>query len=527
MTTAPRVERYSGDSQRGVLLLVVALMLSILLASLSQTVLGSALPTVVGELGGVDQMMWVLTAYLLATTITMPIYGKLGDEFGRKPLLIVAITLFMVGSTIGGVASTMQLLIIGRVVQGLGGGGLMVLAQAIIADVVPARSRGVYMGWMSAAFAVSSVAGPLLGGWFTEEIGWRWTFWINLPLGILALAGALAFLRLPRRVASHRGVDAWGMALLAVATTCTVLVFSWGGNEFAWNSPVLIALAVVGVAAAGAFVVVERRTAHPLMPPQLFRDRNFVVTTIAGLVAGLAMFSVAGYLPSYLQMGFLVGPTAAGLLMVPMAGAILLTSVASGAVVKRTGRYKWMPITGAGVTALGLVLVGTTTLETPLWVLSAALGVVGMGLGALLQLLVLIMQNSVPGSVVGIATASSNFFRLVGGVVGLAVIGSLFAARLAEGLGGGSNAAQANSLTPADMLLLPEGFRVQVQLAYSEALMPLFLTVVPFMLLSVVILFFVQEKPLSGSLERDIVTDAVAEGQLLFSSDAESEETDE
>lgn len=515
--TNVRVEpRNSGDSRRGIFLLVVALMLSMLLASLSQTVLSSALPTVVGELGGVDQMLWVLTAFLLSSTIMMPIYGKLGDKFGRKPLLVIAIVLFMVGSVVGALSGAMDILILGRVVQGLGGGGLMVLSQAIIADVVPARERGVYMAWMSAAFAVSSVAGPLLGGWFTEGIGWRWTFWINVPLGALALLGAFLFMHLPKIPTVRSRIDGGGMALLAAATTCIILVCSWGGKDYAWDSPTILWLGAGAVLASSAFIIVERAVSEPIMPPALFRNRSFVLATIAGLLAGVAMFGVVGYLPSYLQMGYGLSPTAAGLLMIPMMGTLLLTSVLTGMLVKRTGRYKWMPIAGAGVTAVASLFVGTMTLDTPLWVVSSLLGVLGMGLGASLQILVLIVQNAVPQGDVGVATASNNFFRQMGGVAGLAVIGSLFATRLAHLVAGGDAADQIASLTPAGLASLPAALRDEIRLAYSEALVPLFLLVLPLSLIAFAILFFVREIPLGTAVGRDIVTDSVAEGQLLI-----------
>ena len=298
ITARPR----SDESRRGILLLFIGLILAMFLASLSQTVLSAAMPTMVGELGGVDHMLWVMTAYILASTIMMPIYGKMSDLFGRKGPLIMAITLFMSGSVIGGLASGMEMLIVARVIQGLGGGGLIILSQAIIADVVPARERGKYMGVMGAVFAVSSVVGPLLGGWLTEAVHWRWTFWMNIPLGLIALLAAVILVRLPRGTNSRPRIDFAGMATLAGATASLILLASWGGNDYAWNSPVIIGLGIATIVLGALFVFAESRAAEPIIPLALFRHRNFILTTTAGLLVGVTMFGAIGYLPTHLQM---------------------------------------------------------------------------------------------------------------------------------------------------------------------------------------------------------------------------------
>ncbi|MCW4386603.1 MFS transporter [Salinibacterium sp. SYSU T00001] len=495
-------------------LVFVGLMLAMLLSALSQTVLSAAMPTMVGELNGVDHMLWIMTAFMLASTIVMPIYGKIGDLIGRKGLLIAAILLFMAGSVLGAVAADMSMLISARVVQGLGGGGLMILSQAIIADIVPARERGKYMGAMGAVFAVSSVAGPLLGGWFTEGPGWRWTFWMNIPVGLVALAAAVFLLHLPHRERSKPRIDAWGMALLAVATTCIVLVASWGGKDFEWGSPTIIGLIVAAVVASVAFALVERVTAEPVMPLHLFREKNFNLTTIAALLTSVAMMGTLAYMPTYLQMAFDASATAAGLLMTPMMGALLLTSVGAGQIVTRTGRYKWLPITGSIVLAAGLALLGTITPETPLWMLCSFLAVMGVGLGTSMQLLVLIVQNTFPAREVGTATAANNYFRQIGGSLGGAVIGSLFTTRLAEQLaerlpqqaGPGSGM---NSLTPELVHNLPGTVHDQIIWAYTEALAPLFLYIVPLAVIAAILLLFVTEKPLATTIERDVAETTV------------------
>jgi EmrB/QacA subfamily drug resistance transporter len=504
-----------AEDKRNILLVFAGLMVTMLLASLDQMIFSTALPTIVGELNGVDHMLWVTTAYILASTIMLPIYGNLGDLIGRKGLFIGAIALFVLGSIIGGLSQNMAWLIGGRAVQGLGGGGLMILAQAIIADVVPARERGRYMGIMGGVFALSSVAGPLLGGWFTEGIGWRWAFWMNVPLGALAIASAMLFLRLPKNSRTKPKLDVAGMALLAVASTCLVLTTTWGGTTYGWGSATIIALIVGTIVAAAAFVSAERKAAEPIMPPHLFRDRNFNLTTIAGLITGIAMFGALAYLPTYLQMVTGAGATKAGFLMIPMMAALLVSSVISGQFVSKTGRYKWLPIIGTLLVSVSLVLLSTMTPSLPVWTLCSYLAVMGVGLGMSMQILILIVQNSFPISQVGTATASNNYFRQIGASLGSAVVGSLFVARLTQLLtdrmpGGGNTAAgSSNSFTPAIVRELPETVRGVIIGAYNDALTPVFLYMVPLILIAVVLLCFVKEKPLATTIERDIVPETL------------------
>ena len=504
-----------AEDKRNILLVFAGLMVTMLLASLDQMIFSTALPTIVGELNGVDHMLWVTTAYILASTIMLPIYGNLGDLIGRKGLFIGAIALFVLGSIIGGLSQNMAWLIGGRAVQGLGGGGLMILAQAIIADVVPARERGRYMGIMGGVFALSSVAGPLLGGWFTEGIGWRWAFWMNVPLGALAIASAMLFLRLPKNSRTKPKLDVAGMALLAVASTCLVLTTTWGGTTYGWGSATIIALIVGTIVAAAAFVSAERKAAEPIMPPHLFRDRNFKLTTIAGLITGIAMFGALAYLPTYLQMVTGAGATKAGFLMIPMMAALLVSSVISGQFVSKTGRYKWLPIIGTLLVSVSLVLLSTMTPSLPVWTLCSYLAVMGVGLGMTMQILILIVQNSFPISQVGTATASNNYFRQIGASLGSAVVGSLFVARLTQLLtdrmpgGGNTTAGSSNSFTPAIVRELPAAVRGVIIGAYNDALTPVFLYMVPLILIAVVLLCFVKEKPLATTIERDIVPETL------------------
>ncbi|MDO5752755.1 MDR family MFS transporter [Arthrobacter sp.] len=502
------------SDRRSILLVFAGLMLTMLLASLDQTIFSTALPTIVGELNGVDEMLWVITIYILASTIMLPIYGKLGDLIGRKGLFIGAISVFIFGSIVGGFAQDMTWLIIGRGVQGLGGGGLMLLSQAIIADVVPARERGRYMGVMGGVFALSSVAGPLLGGWFTDGIGWRWGLWMNIPLGIMAIISAVLFLRLPKHPRNKARIDVAGMALLGITSTLLVLVSTWGGTKFDWNSPQIIGMGAGTIAAAALFVWVEHRADHPIMSLHLFKDRNFNLTTAAGLITGIAMFGTLAYLPTYLQMVTGANATQAGFLMIPMMAGLLVTSIVSGQLVSKTGRYKWLPITGMFIVAFALVLLSSMTVTMPVWIICVYLAIMGIGLGTSMQILVLIVQNQFPNSQVGMATASNNYFRQIGASLGSAVVGSLFAHRLTQiltermaGSGGdaGQGAGSLNSLTPQIVRKLPDQVRSIVIGSYNDALAPIFVYMVPLLLLAGILLLFIKEIPLATSIDHEPV----------------------
>lgn len=512
----PPVQTDARADKSNLVLVFAGLLVTMLLASLDQTIFSTALPTIVGDLHAADQMGWVITIYLLTSTIVLPVYGKLGDLIGRKGIFITAISIFVVGSTIGGFAPDMTWLIIGRGVQGLGGGGLMILSTAIIADVVPARERGRYMGILGAVFAVSSVAGPLLGGWFTDAVSWRWCLWINIPLGILAIIAAIAFLHLPKHSTSGIRIDLSGIALLALASTGLILVSTWGGTTYDWGSPVIVLLIAFTVVAAVVFVLVERRTAEPIMPLRLFRRRNFNLSTSAGLLIGVAMFGTIAYTPTYLQMVTGANATQAGLLMVPMMAALLVSSVVSGQIISRTGRYKWALITGALVTAAGLFLLSTMSPTTPVWVTCVYLGVMGLGLGFCMQNLVLVVQNTFPNSMVGTATATNNYFRQIGSSLGAAIVGTVFTTRLADLLtqrlpaGGSTSAGSSNAFTPDSVKHLPAAVRDTVIGSYADALTPIFLVMVPLMLAAAVLVMFVREVPLHTTIDRaDVIADSL------------------
>jgi len=532
-TTAPaRSSRAHGTDasapeKRRIGLIFVGLITAMLLAALDQTIFSTALPTVVGELNGVDHMLWVTTAYILAATIMMPVYGKLGDLIGRKPLFMIAISLFMLGSVVGALSQGMTELIVGRAIQGLGGGGLMILSQAIIADVVPARQRGRYMGVMGGVFALASVAGPLLGGWFTESIGWQWCLWINIPLGILALVSATLFLKLPRHDRGGAKIDVAGMVLLAIASAALVLASSWGGHTYPWASWQIIGLFSLAVLSGVAFVLVERAADEPVMPLHLFHRRNFVLTTTAGLLTGILMFGTLAYMPTYLQMVAGVSATQAGLLMIPMMGAMLPTSIIAGNLVSRTGRYKAFPVVGAVLLGVAMVLLSTMSWTQPIWVTCIYLAVMGVGLGLTMQILVLIVQNTFPLRMVGTATAANNYFRQIGASLGAAVVGSMFTDRLIDLLGERMPADAVvdpgafNSLTPEAVADLPQQAHDIVVSSYNDALTPVFLLLLPLAIISLVLLLFVKEVPLATTLDEGAPGAGEAGGAAVGAVDAE------
>lgn len=495
-------------SKRDVLPAFAGLVVAKLLSSLYQTVFSTALPTIVGSLDGVDQMLWITTAYMLATTIAMPVYGKMSDLMGRKLLFISALGLFLLGSVIGGLATDMTMLIAGRAVQGLGGGGLLILPYAIIADIVPPRQRGRYMGFLSAVFGFSSVLGPVVGGWFTDDIGWRWAFWLNLPLGFLAIVCAVLFLKPGRRKVARPRVDIAGISFVGVTVTSIVLAATWGGTHYAWTSPVMLGLIGAALVAGIAFIFVERRAAEPLIPLHLFRDRNFNLATLGSLALSVAMFGTVSYMPTYLQMVNGVDATGSGFLMLPVIGGLVATSILGGNLATHTGRYKWMPVAGVSIVALGLFLLSTLQVDTALWQIVVYQLVLGGGIGLGVPILVLIVQNSFPLREVGTATASSNFFREIGASLGAGVVGALFTSRVldlltvkAAAYGEAAMALDKESLTPSLVLGLAPSVRAVVVESYNEALTPVFLYLVPLMLAGAVLLAFVREKPLALSNE--------------------------
>jgi EmrB/QacA subfamily drug resistance transporter len=419
---------------RDVLAAFSGLMIALLLAALDGTIVATALPTIVRELGGLERLSWVVTAYLLAQTVVTPLYGKLGDIYGRKRVLQVAILLFLAGSALCGLSGGMAQLIAFRALQGLGGGGLLVTAQAVIADLVPPRERGRYQGLFGAAFGVASIAGPLLGGYFTTHLSWRWIFYVNLPLGAAALLVLRATLPAQRRHEHHR-IDYAGAASLALLLSGIVLVTDLGGSALAWSSPALLGVAAATGLAGGAFILAERRAAEPVLPLSLFASRSFAVATSVGFSVGFALFGSVTYVPLYLQVVKGSTPTASGLQMIPMMAGMLLASIASGQVISRSGRYKVFPLLGTAIMSAGLFLLSRLDAGSGLPAIMAILLLLGLGLGLIMQVLVIAVQNTIDYERLGVATSGATLFRLVGGSVGTAVLGAIFTARLGHRMG--------------------------------------------------------------------------------------------
>ncbi|WP_395360387.1 DHA2 family efflux MFS transporter permease subunit [Streptomyces sp. YH02] len=517
----------AGQSHRAVLVAIGALLLGMLLAALDQTIVSTALPTIVSELGGMEHLSWVVTAYMLASTAATPLWGKLGDQYGRKKLFQAAIVLFLIGSALCGIAQNMPQLIAFRAVQGLGGGGLMVLSMAIVGDLVSPRERGKYQGLFGAVFGATSVLGPLLGGVFTEQLSWRWVFYINLPIGIVALFVIAAVLHIPVRSTRHT-IDYLGTFLIASVATCLVLVASLGGTTWAWGSAQIIGLAVLGAVLLVWFVQVERRAAEPVLPLKLFRIRTFSLVAVISFVVGFAMFGAMTYLPTFLQVVQGVTPTMSGVHMLPMVAGMLITSTASGQIVSRTGRWKVFPIAGTAVTCLGLLLLNELTETSSTWEMSVYFFVFGAGLGLVMQVLVLVVQNAVPYEDLGVATSGATFFRSIGASFGVAVFGTIFTSRLTHKLddvfaaagpevppGIGPEQVAADPRTVAE---LPADLRPSVLHAYATSITDVFLYAAPVVLVAFVVAWFLKEDKLRASVTAPDTSQTLASNPVERSS---------
>jgi len=490
-------------SPRQVHLIIGGLLLALLLAALDSTIVATALPTIVGEMGGLTHLSWVVTAYLLAQTVVTPLYGKLGDLYGRKKVVQVAIVIFLIGSALCGLARSMTQLIAFRAVQGLGGGGLMVTTQAVVGDVVPARDRGRYQGIFGAVFGLSSIAGPLIGGYFTTHISWRWIFYINIPLGIVAILVIAATLPGASRRVSH-AIDYVGAALLATALSGIIIVTDLGGLSYPWGSPFILSLIAVTLVSVIGFIWAETRAAEPVLPLRLFRNRTFVVSVLVGLIVGFALFGSVTYLPLFLQVVKGDSPTASGLRMIPMMAGMLVSSIVAGQLISRHGRYKTFPIIGTAVMVIGLFLLSRMTPATSIMTTSLMMMTLGLGMGMVMQVLVLAAQNAVDYRDLGVATSGATLFRLIGGSVGTAVLGAIFASRLHENLArtlpnAASSEAGAN-VSPRAIAALEPGVRQLYIAGFTYSLDAIFLVASVVGLAGFILAWLLPEKPLRDTV---------------------------
>jgi EmrB/QacA subfamily drug resistance transporter len=490
--------------RRKLLIVIGALMMGMFLAALDQTIVSTALPTIAGDLHGLNHLSWVVTSYLLASTISIPLWGKLGDLYGRKGFFQAAVVIFLAGSMLSGLAHNMVELISSRALQGIGAGGLMVGAQACMGDLVSPRERGRYVGMFGAMFGVASVLGPLLGGVFTERLSWRWIFYINLPLGIVTLFVITSVLHLPRQRKQHK-IDYLGTMLLGAAVTGVILLTTWGGTTYPWHSTPIIALGIASVALIVSFMYLETKVPEPLIPPSLFKMKVFNLSSAVGFMVGLVMFGALIYLPLYLQTAHGASPTSSGLQLLPVVVGMLITSNLGGQLTSRRGKYKMFPIMGCALMAMGLFGLSTMQVTTPLLVSSCYMLLVGLGVGFVMQILVVIVMNAAPQEDLGAATSSATFFRSIGGVFGVAVLGAIFNSRLLNELPKYLPAAALKAVhaasgniasNPAQLAALPAPIHHGFVEAFGHSLTFVFLIGVPFAVVAFVLSWFIPEIPL-------------------------------
>jgi EmrB/QacA subfamily drug resistance transporter len=513
------VEAAAGPKQRSVRVVLLGLMTAMLLAMLDNMIIGTAMPTIVGELGGLNHLSWVVTAYALATAASTPIWGKLGDLYGRKGVFMVSIGIFLAGSALSGLSGTMTQLIAFRAIQGLGAGGLIVGVMAIIGDLVPPRERGKYQGMMAGVMAIAMVGGPLVGGYITDHLGWRWSFYINLPLGALALVMIWVVLHLPK-IRREARIDYLGSVLLTVGITALVLITNWGGSQYDWGSWQIIGLFALAAVALAAFLAVERTAAEPVLPLGIFRNRNFSLVTVIGFLVGVVMFGGITFLPLYQQTVQGASATNSGLLLLPMMMGMLVVSLVAGRITTQTGKYKAFPIIGTVLIGVGALLLSTMDTHTTRFVSGLYMAVLGAGMGFLMQITMLVAQNSVQMKDIGVASSTATLFRTIGGSFGVSLFGAIFSHRVQDtmtsalGAKGGRMASGGGSIDPAELDRLPPAVKDAYLHSVANGTHSVFLWAIAFAVVGFAVSWFVTEVPLRGSGPKPEAAKDTAEGAL-------------
>ncbi len=505
MSTAPETpdETLPAHGARNVRLVIMSIALLLLLASLDQTIVSTALPTIVADLGGLDHLSWVVTAYILSSTVVAPLYGKLGDLYGRRNIVVISVTLFLVGSALCGVAYNMPFLILSRALQGFGGGGLFVLALSVIGDVIPPKDRGKIQGVFAGVFSISSVLGPLVGGWFVDHLSWHWIFYINIPFGIAAMLGFTAGFHPTGKRVTH-AIDWWGAITLSVGLAALTLMTSLGGRTYPWQSPEIYGLGALTIIGLVSFVIIEARAKEPILPLSLFKMNVFTVTSIIGFIIGIAMFGAITFLPLYLQISRGISPTESGLAMIPMTVGILAASTFAGRYMTKTGKYWILPIIGMSVLIVGMYMLTHLQPDTTTAMFSLYIITVGFGMGCIFPVVTTAVQNTVPREQMGTATASGLLFRQVGGSLGVAVFGAIFAARMNDamsGMGGGGGSAGGDfAMSPAMMQSLPDAVRQMIATAVVDSLHPIYWLAIGIAATGLVASFFLKEVRLTSRM---------------------------
>jgi EmrB/QacA subfamily drug resistance transporter len=498
------MQQAASSDRRSILVVMGALMITMLLAALDQTIVSTALPRIASDFNALNELSWVVTAYLITSAVSTPFYGKLSDLYGRKRMLSIAVIIFLFGSVLSGLSGSMLQLVLFRGIQGIGAGGLISLVFATIGDVVSPRERGKYQGLIGAVFGVSSVVGPLLGGFFTDHLSWRWIFFINLPLGAIALIAISLRLHVAVQRREH-SIDYLGALLLSIGVICLLLASVWGGNTYAWSSPTILWLLWSGVFFSYSFIIWEGRAKEPVIPLHLFKNSIFSVSSLLSFISGVAMFAAIIYLPEYLQIVRGYSATASGLLMLPLVAGLLSASVISGRLISSSGKYKRFPIIGTIITGLGLVLMSNITTTTSLWLLGLWMFITGVGIGSFMQVMTLAVQNAIDYKDLGTATSTVTFFRSMGSTFGTSIFGALLVSRftthfaeIAPKLG---NAAAAGSAGLNNIRALPPAVLQRALTAFTKAFADIFLYASPIMLIALGVAFFLKEIPLRQSVK--------------------------